>query len=274
MKKVGNQLHTKESHIETLLNLGLTPSMAKIYLAMIKTGIDRVKRISEITDIARPHVYEAIDQLEKEGLIEKSIDKPTIKAISLDDGIKLLILQKKKETLKLTQGIDKLLQDYKKNKEITDFQEPRRQFIWLREGKPYIQRRFIEISNSQKSIEFITSSEMFHATLLTFQGYVKKALNRGVKIRAIIVNQSSKAVVIPKCCKNLLGYSNYQLKQVQETPLTVLAIFDGKKMIVDTNSKLGLREVPALWTNNPSILLFASNYFENLWQKSIPINNQ
>ena len=265
-------MHTKKGHVETLDQLGLTPSQARIYLAIIKTGITRVKKISEITNIARPHVYEAVNGLEKVGLIEKTMDEPaTLKTIPLDDGIKLLLARREKETLKLTHGIDRLLQDHEKNRQMTDLQDPRNQFVWLRKKNPYIQKRVMEIENSKVSIEFITSLERFPVTVLTFYEMAKKALDRGVKIRVIISNEFSKQFTIPKYCKGLMNSSNYQLKHVQDSSLVVLAIFDRKVIIVDADPKLNLGEVPALWTNNPSFLLFASNYFESLWKKAKPV---
>ena len=129
----------------------------------------------------------------------------------------------------------------------------------------------MEIDDSKSSIEFITSLERFPVTLFTFFEVAEKALDRGVKIRVIILDDLYKKFTIPKYCKGLLKYSNYQLKHVQNPSLVVLAIFDGKKMIVDADSKLNLKEVPALWTNNPSFLLFASNYFESLWKKAKPV---
>ena len=39
-------------------------------------------------------------------------------------------------------------------------------------------------------------------------------------------------------------------------------------MIIDTRSETNLAEVPALWTDNPSVLLLATNYFESLWKKA------
>jgi sugar-specific transcriptional regulator TrmB len=256
-----------EEDVETLIQLDLTHAQAKTYLAMIKTGIINAKKISEITAIARPHVYEAFEGLEKKVLIEKALDKKAkIRTIPLSEGIEILIRQKERKDLELAKNIKRLTYEFKQ-KEKTDVQEPKHQFVWVSKKNPYIEKRLKEINNAQTSIDFITPWKRFPRTMFTFCDVAEDALKRNVDIR-VILEKIPEDSSLPNDCDKLLKFPNYSLRLTCKSPLAVLAIFDQKKMIIDTRSETNLAEVPALWTDNPSVLLLATNYFELIWKKA------
>ncbi len=261
------QIDISEEDIETLMQLGLTHAQAKTYLVMIKTKVINAKKISEITAIARPHVYNAFEGLEKRGLIEKALDeKAKIRALPLDEGIKILIHQKEKKDLELAKNIKRLTYEFKQKKE-SDFQEPKQQFVWINKKNPYIEKRLKEINNTQTSIDFITTWKRFPRTMFTFCDAAEEALKRNVYIR-VILEKIPEDTSLPNDCDKLLKFPNYSLKFVCNSPKVVMAVFDRKKLIMDTSSETNLAEVPALWTDNSSVLLLATNYFESLWKKA------
>ena len=236
-------------------------------MALIKTKIISAKKISEITSIARPHVYNAIEGLEKKGLLERAIDKEAkIRTIPLDEGIKILIRHKERNDLELDKRIKRLIDEFKQKDE-TDSEEPKRQFVWISDRNPYIEKRLKEINNTLTSIDFITTWKRFPRTMFTFCDVAEKALKRNVDIR-VILEKIPEDKSLPDDCDRLLKFPNYSLKFICKSPLAVLAIFDRKKLIIDTSSKTNLAEVPALWTDNPNLLLLATNYFESLWKKA------
>ena len=210
------------------MELGLTHAQAKTYLAMVMTKIINAKKISEITTIARPHVYDAFEGLEKRGLIEKALDENAkIRAVPLDEGIKILIRQKERKDLELAKRIKKLKQEFKKS-ETKDFEEPKRQFVWISRKNPYIEKRLTEINNTQNSIEFITTWKRFPLTVFTFCDIIEDTLKRNVDIR-VILEKIPDDTSLPSECDKLLKYPNYSLKFICKSPLVVLAIFDQKK---------------------------------------------
>jgi sugar-specific transcriptional regulator TrmB len=247
----------------------LTNCQAKAYLAAVQGGIGSATKISKDAMIARPDIYRVITSLENLGLIEKTLNKPTlIKAIPLSDGITFLIKRKKQETLKTFEESRNLIEFFKNCPNKNGAKENEHKFIHIPEKETYIRKRREEISNSQTSIDFITSWKRFPLKIYTFAESTKNALKRNVKIRVILEkppNEHSVSKTIQEFEKN----PNYQLKYTHNPPLAIIAIFDSKRAIIDMSSSAGLAEVPAIWTNNQCFLSIVSDYFENTWKTAI-----
>jgi hypothetical protein len=56
-----------------------------------------------------------------------------------------------------------------------------------------------------------------------------------------------------------------EIKYVPNPHSTVTGIYDQKEAFIVENPKVGLSDSPALWTNNPSLISLAKDYFEILW---------
>jgi len=75
-------------HVQILTDLGLTLLQAKTYLALSQLGKATVKTISKTANVARQDVYRVMLALEKLGLAEKIVAKPTMyKATPIKEGI-------------------------------------------------------------------------------------------------------------------------------------------------------------------------------------------
>jgi len=72
--------------IDTLIELGLTLNQARIYVALLHSEKPvTAKEISKITDITRQDVYRILPNLQKTGLLEKTITAPAMfKARGID----------------------------------------------------------------------------------------------------------------------------------------------------------------------------------------------
>src|SRR5208283_2660828 len=85
--------------LKELTSFGLTGNEAKVYLSLLQLSKASAAEIAKLANIPRQEVYRVLPRLEKIGLVEVIIDKPTkYLAISPHDVLKQLIgLQK--ETL-------------------------------------------------------------------------------------------------------------------------------------------------------------------------------
>lgn len=54
---------------QILAELGLTKNQAKIYLAVLQTGISTVRTIAKKTGFQRPNIYDILEELKEKGLI-------------------------------------------------------------------------------------------------------------------------------------------------------------------------------------------------------------
>ncbi|TRO51281.1 TrmB family transcriptional regulator, partial [Candidatus Bathyarchaeota archaeon] len=105
--------------IKILQKLGLTFTQARIYLVLSDLGTSSVKIISKTSGIDRAEIYRKIPSLIKLGLIQKILGIPVkFKAISLKDGLNILLEQESFEHLELQKRTKKLTKKIKeKSKE-------------------------------------------------------------------------------------------------------------------------------------------------------------
>ena len=88
-----------EKILNELTKFGLTGNEAKVYLSLLQLGKASAAEIAKLADIPRQEVYRVLPRLEKIGLVEVIIDKPTkYLAISSHEVLKQLI-KLQKETL-------------------------------------------------------------------------------------------------------------------------------------------------------------------------------
>jgi sugar-specific transcriptional regulator TrmB len=259
-------LEITDEYVQTLVRLGLTNCQAKAYLAIIKSDMSTAKTISKITNIARPDIYRVIAELETLGLVEKSIGKPTkLQALSIYDGISLLLKSRKQETSKIIAGAKKMYQDSLKTNKKISFQEDNPQFVLIAGKDAAIRKRREEIEKAQLSIDFVSSWKRFPRTVDTFGENTKKALDRNVKMR-VILEKPPEGTMLPKLVEKFKKYSNYELRYVIDPPSGIIGIFDNKRVLIITSS-IDLEEVSCLWSNNPCLISIIKDFFEILWAK-------
>ncbi|MDH5462470.1 MAG: helix-turn-helix domain-containing protein, partial [Candidatus Bathyarchaeota archaeon] len=81
-----------DENAEMLSDFGLTHNQAKVYLTIAKLGVATVSQVSKVSKVRREDVYRILPNLEKTGLIERILDKPTrLRAIPVEDALALMI---------------------------------------------------------------------------------------------------------------------------------------------------------------------------------------
>lgn len=76
---------------ETLQKLGLKEYEARVFVALCRVPMSTAKRLSELSDVPRPRVYDAIRILEARGLVEVEHSSPKkFRAIPLEEATKIL----------------------------------------------------------------------------------------------------------------------------------------------------------------------------------------
>jgi sugar-specific transcriptional regulator TrmB len=66
-----------DENTDLLLGLGLTLNQAKIYLAILKLEKTTVSEVAKFSKVRREDVYRILPSLEKMGLVERLLGKPT-----------------------------------------------------------------------------------------------------------------------------------------------------------------------------------------------------
>jgi sugar-specific transcriptional regulator TrmB len=250
--------------LESLKDLGLTLVQAKIFLSLSQTGTMDAKAISQISNVARPDVYRALTQLQEAGLVEKEIDRPALfRTISTEDAFSLLMENQSRKHKELKAKTANLVSKYKKSNQSSFFN--RQNFVFVPSRETLIKRLKKAIDNSQRSIEISTSCKRLSLAGYSLVENLQKAWGRGVKGRAVIDCCGEKIEIIKKFWRAPWA----EIKYVPIVPRTVMAMYDKREVFVFTKPKAQLDESPALWSNVPSLVAMADDYFEILWSTAM-----
>jgi sugar-specific transcriptional regulator TrmB len=86
-----DDISDQERAIELLQQLGLKEYEAKSFVALSRRSTGTAKEISEISDVPRTRVYDAIRVLESKGLVEVQHSNPQqFRAVSIDEAVETL----------------------------------------------------------------------------------------------------------------------------------------------------------------------------------------
>jgi len=258
-----------EEDIATLKALGLTIVQSKVYLALATANALTIGALSDRSKVPRTDLYRVIKELEQKGLVERIIAAPVeFNAISLKEGINVLINRKNQETHELLEKAENLIQSYSAPKSDSEFTDNIISRFILVPHTRVVERLRKAIDATQGSIDLAVSWRRFASGVFLFQEKIEESLSRKVKWRFIIErHEKGKDSFNPM---NLLPKSPLlSFRCVSPEPETIVGIYDRKEVFVIERSTARLSESAALWSNSKSLLALATSYFEKLWDTAI-----
>jgi sugar-specific transcriptional regulator TrmB len=247
-------LEFQTSEVQTLINLGLTGTQAKIYLSLAMFGPSSIAATAKKSKLTKLDTFRTLVKLEKEGLVEKIVKSPTqtlFKAISADRTLKTL--RNKKNQPKST--FESVILNLKgKQQKLNSFEV-------IHQKEAITQRINLAVNQAEKSIDLIASWNAFSEA---YQVIPEK--NVPNVSRRYIIEQPPKN----KPFNLIREYNNdiCALRYIQTSPKSELVIFDKKEVIIIDFKGSDVDNSQALWTNNKSMMLMAQNFFDNLWQEA------
>ena len=258
---------SNDENTDLLIGLGLTLNQAKVYLAVIKLEKTTVGQVANFSKVRREDVYRILPSLEKMGLIERLLGKPTeIRATRISDALSLLVAEEKGKSDERLIGmrgiVQKLsLKDWKQ-------QLPKEEsiYILIAEKKSIFAKTSDLINNSTKEIALIADKGGLMSVLFQFSGEYKLAVKNGAVIRLIFEGETPDVLLKEKVTK-LIGTASVQVKFHRE-PLNHFIMSDDKEALITTSKESGLGENPSLWTNNSNLIGVLRTSFESDWQKA------
>jgi sugar-specific transcriptional regulator TrmB len=258
-------LNVKDEAVQTLMELELTFCQAKVYSALVQGGSCTAKTISRISKVTRQDVYRIMPQLQKLGLVQKTLNIPTEwKATPIDEGLAILLERKKQQISEIQEKTTNLLSNFRKHNKRTEYKEEVPEFVILPGGKTH--RRWVtkSIEEAQTSNDIFITMKIFRNIVCNEFEQLKKLLERGVKFRYIIYDldgTKNEIELDPYLKKN----PNFQVRYILNTPIAATVVFD-KKEVVFSNPTSNLCASPKLWSNNPNFVTLIQNYFETTWK--------
>ncbi len=254
---------TEEESIEIFTSLGLTYVQAKLYLAIVRLGSigGDVKKISRESSVVRQDIYRVLPSLQKLGLTEKIISKPTsYRAIPLEKGFSTLLNKKTSEYSDLKKKAKTVFDKVALCATKGDADEDP-QFVITSERELFLRKVKEDIEETKSCIRVIYSKERMSIIAFHTGDQLEKAMARGIKIQAL--TDKSQENTLDRNIQMLKKNPAFELRFVEEVTVGLI-IFDYKEV----NLRMAKTIVPSLWTNNRNVAKLADMYFENLWKKA------
>ncbi|GAA0534665.1 helix-turn-helix domain-containing protein [Halorubrum ejinorense] len=124
-----------EEAIEILQQLGLKEYEARCFVGLARLNTGTAKKLSEITEVPRTRVYDAIRVLEAQGLVEIQHSSPQrFRAVSLEEATETLRGQYEERVGRLRNALDTI-------ETVEDDEESPVQEIWAMTGRDAIESR-------------------------------------------------------------------------------------------------------------------------------------
>jgi sugar-specific transcriptional regulator TrmB len=251
----------KEEGITTLINLGLTKTQARVYLALVERDVLPLRLAAKYSGVDRSETYRVMSELNHRGLIETILSSPTTyKPFPLSDAVTLLMEQKQRKILLLEEKTKKLLEEYKK-KPNSQSSIDQREFVLLPKETSGTRKAKSAIKDARSAIDCIISVKRFNQLLLIASEDLIKAANRGIKIRFILDEKD-----LNKSLSKIFATFNYNasFKYIDELPPSFIAIYDKQSVLMETTEK-DFGKSTMLWSSNIVIAKNLQKYFNLLW---------
>ena len=248
-----------EEAVETLKGLGLTFVQAKVYLTLSSLP-KNIASISECSKVPRTDLYRVLHELETKGLVERIIANPIeYKAVSLNECLDILIQARTRQSSDLQNRAAKLRKEFAEKHYVHNC-DLKPKFVLVPSNR-VVEKIVSAINGSTEHIDLLLSWKRLSCGTYFFKEVLKKAWNRNVTCR--ILTDYPQENSIPQ----LIFYkkSPCSIRFLVFPPKTVMGLYDYKEVFIIENPAVGLNESSALWSNNPSLISLAKEYYENLW---------
>lgn len=104
-----DELSNREQAVELLQKLGLKEYESKVFVALAQLPKATAKEISDLSEVPRTRIYDAIRVLESKGLVETQHTNPQqFRAVATDEAVNILVNEYRSRTEHLRDALDGL----------------------------------------------------------------------------------------------------------------------------------------------------------------------
>jgi sugar-specific transcriptional regulator TrmB len=258
---------SNDENTDLLLGLGLSLNQARVYLAILKLEKTTVGKVAKFSKVRREDVYRLLPSLEKMGLIERLMGKPTeVRATPISDALSLLVTEEKNKSDERLTSMKTTVQRLS----LKDWRQPllgeESIYILIAEKKAILAKTSELVANSRKEVALIADKARILPILAQFSHEYKKAIKNGAQIRLIFEGECPDDLLKEKV-KKLIADTSVHIKFHHE-PLNHFIMSDDKEALITTSKETGLGESPSLWTNNSNLIGVLRTGFESDWKKA------
>ncbi len=263
-------MEIQEEDVKTLTSLELTPRQARVYLALVLTGRTTIKKIAKVAKVSRQDIYRIIAALQKLGLVDRALTLPaTFKAVSLEEGLAILLQRQKKALCKTQLEAERLFEKFREQLPDANSPQEEPQFILIA-GRERIATAFREdLATAQKCISMSSSWEVFREFIFDFNLNLTEAGKRGVVFRAAInrpYNDNAFLAITQFLKKNPM----FSLRFTREEKPLFMLITDKNavNMFMDTITTVYTNDLTMMKSTNRIFTNLAQFYFESMWNQA------
>ncbi|MFC5277828.1 TrmB family transcriptional regulator [Halorubrum rubrum] len=175
----------RSTAVEQLERLGLSAYAARTFVALTSLETGTAKDVSEVSEVPRTRVYDAIDELHDRGLVDVRHSSPkTFWAISTETATRKFAQEMDHRVSVLTAALN----------EIEPTQRTREQRgVWTVDGRVPITDRVIElVSDAEDEVVYMTVEDLLDEAIVDA---LRAAADRGVRIRLGSVSSAVRAQI-------------------------------------------------------------------------------
>jgi len=252
------------------MGFGLTPNQAKVYITIARLKLAPVGQISKASKVRREDVYRILPKLEKMGLVEKLLGKPTkIRATPAEEALSILIKHEEDEARGRVSALKAKTEMFLKN----FAKEPRLEveeanFALLSNRESVLSKMLTMMKNAEKEFDIVFSRGQIMQFVHAFTEQLKKSMKKGVKIR-VVSELPDYEDSIPMVIEERLSPGNSFDLRYGDMPSGHYVIVDFKEALISTSTEGNMAENPCLWTNSDSLVGVFQGNFENLWHNAV-----
>ena len=205
--------------IEQLERFGLSTYAARTFVALASLGTGTARDVSQVSDVPRTRVYDAIDELHERGLVDVRQSSPKqFWAISAETASRLFEQELHHRTTVLRTALSEL--------EPIDRQAEQRG-VWTVEGQSAVTERVIDFfDTAEEEIVYMTVEDILTDDLIAALG---EAAERGVSIKLAGVS----APVQERIQDDIPSATMFESLWIwEDTPAGRLMMVDGQKTLV------------------------------------------
>ena len=263
-----------DENAEMLSDFGLTHNQAKVYLTIAKLGVATVSEISKVSKVRREDVYRILPKLEKIGLIERILGKPTrIRAIPVEDALALMIKREeqiaRERMSTLTALKDEFMEHFKTYK-VKPLSKEAAHFALISERSGIINKELAMVKNAEKAIDVITSKDKLFHIFGGYLGQFQEAFKSGIKVRVILGVSEYEDSIMEIIEENMRFSYNLDIRYTDQ-PTGHCVIRDYTEVVMATSREPTVGETPYLWTDDENLVGLLQKNFESTWHASVDV---
>lgn len=258
--------HFDEKTLARLGMFGLTEYEAKVYLTLITRGAQEASKVSKSAGLPRPHTYSVLKSLQMRGLvtvIPEAVNK--YRAVSLDEGLDLLIDEKAKLFDSLRNAKDQLLSEIKPKESIPTENHA---IVQLYYGRQNVYKLVDEMFlRCDRRADIMTTSRGIVRFYKYFSDVASEFRSKDVRVRFV-------APVTPEVEEFAKKLSRLvELRRIDSMPPIRFVLVDSKEVLFAEYPEDDFRATgkeTGIWINQEGLARMMQTLFDNTWKNTTP----